>query len=464
MSVQSNATTCSTIQANYQVAEFREQTQGAQMQPNWEGCASTGAYCLLDPTNATASQENAATSSCEQGSVSPYFLAVRTPLDVQRALAFSESHGVPLSIKSSGHDYKGHSISKGSLGLWSGAGLGDVYAFADKYNVTAIGGYVSTVSMSGGWVQIQFRLVTPDGIYRVANKCQNSDLFWALRGGGGGTFGVVFDATHTVELATPIQVYTPTSINTTLEFYDIVINNTAQWKSEGWGGHVSGPGLIYVNPLISLQEAQDSMDQVGTWAAAHNGSCDISTVANWQAFNLKYLVDAQAPVGRALIGASALLPTSAFTTAEGRKKVLDLMTTNLIDYGIMSYVPVVGSPAALNTGATAVNPAWYSTVWELTASDIMPFGASISEVKELYIEAHHRANAIQAAFPGSGVYFNEGEVYQTNHTTAFWGDNYPRLLEVKTKYDPSHLLDVWQGVGWKGAQDPLYECYFDDIQ
>ena len=40
----------------------------------------------------------------------------------------------------------------------------------------------------------QFRVVTPDGVLRVANACQNTDLFWALRGGGGGTFGVVMEA------------------------------------------------------------------------------------------------------------------------------------------------------------------------------------------------------------------------------------------------------------------------------
>jgi hypothetical protein len=41
---------------------------------------------------------------------------------------------------------------------------------------------------------------------RTANACQNTDLFWALRGGGGGTFGVVIKSTHLVEQRIPIQV------------------------------------------------------------------------------------------------------------------------------------------------------------------------------------------------------------------------------------------------------------------
>ena len=33
--------------------------------------------------------------------------------------------------------------------------------------------------------------MTADGKVRIANACTNPDLFWALKGGGGGTFGVV---------------------------------------------------------------------------------------------------------------------------------------------------------------------------------------------------------------------------------------------------------------------------------
>ena len=44
-------------------------------------------------------------------------------------------------------------------------------------------------------VQLEIKVVVPAGQYLTANDCQNSDLFFALRGGGGGTFGVVMEAT-----------------------------------------------------------------------------------------------------------------------------------------------------------------------------------------------------------------------------------------------------------------------------
>ena len=57
---------------------------------------------------------------------------------------------------------------------------------------------------------MQFEIVTPDGQLRIANECSNSDLFFALRGGGGGTFGVVINITLKAlpKLSTLVLVFT----------------------------------------------------------------------------------------------------------------------------------------------------------------------------------------------------------------------------------------------------------------
>src|SRR5262249_23643277 len=75
------------------------------------------------------------------------------------------------------------------------------------------GGGCTTVGAAGGFLQgggfgswskkygiaaaslLEAEVVTADGQLRVANACQHPDLFWALRGGGGGTFGVVTQVT-----------------------------------------------------------------------------------------------------------------------------------------------------------------------------------------------------------------------------------------------------------------------------
>lgn len=52
--------------------------------------------------------------------------------------------------------------------------------------------------------QLQYKVITTDGVPRTVNACQNSDLFFALRGGGGGTFAIIMEATS---MATPAESY-----------------------------------------------------------------------------------------------------------------------------------------------------------------------------------------------------------------------------------------------------------------
>lgn len=61
---------------------------------------------------------------------------------------------------------------------------------------------------------LEFKVVTADGELKVANKVINQDLFWALRGGGGSTFGVVVEATVKAYPDIPITV-TSFAINST---------------------------------------------------------------------------------------------------------------------------------------------------------------------------------------------------------------------------------------------------------
>ena len=85
----------------------------------------------------------------------------------------------------------------------------DVYDQMTPLNVVVVGGSAKSVGAAGGYVQggghsllspkyglavdnvLEVDVVIADGTLLTANKCSNSDIFWALRGGGAGTFGVV---------------------------------------------------------------------------------------------------------------------------------------------------------------------------------------------------------------------------------------------------------------------------------
>ncbi|KAF9045931.1 FAD-binding domain-containing protein [Hymenopellis radicata] len=482
-----NETACATVQSGYTRPAFRSPRFSAFMQPQWETCQSQEEKCLLDasnPNNSVAWTD----INCQQGSVPQFY-------DVQKAFKFSANTGVPLSIKNSGHDYKGRSSLKGSLGLWActlsysdafvpeggnvtyeraitmGAGVTfeSLYTFADENNATIIGGYHQSVGPSGGWVMggghsilspctdlLQFKIVTPDGVYRTANAFQNSDLFWALRGGGGSTFGVVLESTTLAEPAMKLQEL----LRTAPEFLKLIVDHTYKWGTEGWGGHMNPSGIINVTPLLTLEEATESVQPIANYALSHNGTIVVEELPSWQAFFSKYVLVAEAGVGAENVLVSRLIPSDLFTTEEGKAQVTEVLVNMVQQYGVNPYI-VAGPPFLYNetANATSVTPAWRNSLWQIGGHSSWSFNSTIPEIKEQYEIASNITQMMRDIAPDSGAYFNEGDVYETNHEVSFWGPNYPALLEIKKKYDPHSLLDCWQCVGWKGPDDERYSCW-----
>ncbi|KAJ7270281.1 hypothetical protein C8J57DRAFT_306342 [Mycena rebaudengoi] len=498
---------CAQIQANYTSPTFRLASFSASMNVEYETCMSTHSQCLLDTTNPRSPLATEG-KSCEQGEISPYYIDVKTVGDIQAAYDFSLRTKVPLSIKNTGHDYMGRSRRRDSLALWThhlqsmsyhpqfvpelcsgshraitvGAGITfeQVYKFADDHNAMFVGGYAQSVGASGGWMMggghsvlspafglgvdrvLQIKIVTPDGKLRTANACQHPDLFWALRGGGGGTFGVVVESTHLVEQRIPIQVinmtFIPSSTNLE-EYFEILVNNSLQWGERGWGGHVNRqpPGIIHVNPLISLDEAKADMARISAFALANNGTVVVETLPSWFEFFDRFIIQVQAAVGNSLVIGSRLIPKANFQTPEKRAQLVAHLLRQNAAFG-MPYIPV-GPPVAFKhePGTTSISPAWRDTVWQLATGVSWSYNATAEVIRQTLNITHAFVDELRVIAPNSGAYINEAELYETDHEVAYWGPNYPRLLAVKRKYDPHGLLDCWKCVGWKGPS--AFPCY-----
>ncbi|KAM5541133.1 hypothetical protein V8D89_005062 [Ganoderma adspersum] len=397
--------------------------------------------------------------------------------------------------------------------ITTGAGVlaQDVYKFADGVNRTIIGGYHQTVGFSGGYFlggghsilspvyglavdrvvrpthkfamrraliqpinpsllrtmhnQVQVKVVTPDGVFRTANECQNQDLFFALRGGGGSAFGVVIEASHRTEPKLAIQAavfrFTPTGTDLA-DWYGLTVDNAFQWVNEGWGGHITGPTLIYVTPLLNTTAARTSMQPAIDFVAARNGTAIVEELPSWFAFFEKYVLIAEAAVGAEHAMGSRLIPGRIFTNASTRAELRALIA-DVLPFSspyIIAGTPWLYEPAPGAAGVTAVTPAWRDAVWHLSVSVGFQFNETLAERAAGYRAASAHIQRFRDLAPESGSYFNEGDVYEPDHEVSYWGaENYERLLEVKRKYDPNHLLDCWRCVGWKGEEDRLYQCH-----
>lgn len=143
--------------------------------------------------------------------------------DIKRCLQIANKTGIPVAVKSGGHCFAGYSTTdsngfvislknmnhvqvKGNMAtVQAGACWGDVYSALDDTSYVAVGGCVPAVGiggyiLGGGYSMLSrghgglacdkamsFTMVTADGSRLVnATAEENQDLFWALKGGGGG--------------------------------------------------------------------------------------------------------------------------------------------------------------------------------------------------------------------------------------------------------------------------------------
>lgn len=494
---------CTAIQANYSNPWLRTNAPNGYMNNQAEMWASDPSdQCLLDDSS-PADPLAYTNATCRQGNIPSHYLEVQSPRDVIEAFRFSKNSGKQLVIKNSGHDYLTRSSGRDSLSLWTrnlrstqynpnfvprgcnnahrynaitvGAGVNfdEAYAFAQQHNVTILGGYSSTVGVSGGWVQngghsilspvyglgvdrvLEFKVVTPDGVYRTVNECKNPDLFWALRGGGGGTFGVVLESTHRVEPAVRFvaaSIKFPSTPTNMLPFMDIVVNNTLKWAQEGWGGHITGNTLVNVSPLLSVDQARASLADVIAYAKANGGSATIEEFTSWYPFYEKYVTTSSVAVGVTRFPGSRLIPRSVFETIEGRADLMAFFAL-IQSKGQTPYIPVVG-PVLYNytEGSTSASPAWREAVWELGSGASWVWNSTLP-TRELKIASIQNMTAvIEGITPGSGAYSNEANPFTINWREAWWGDNYDTLVSIKNKYDPDSLLSCWKCIGWEESQ------------
>jgi FAD/FMN-containing dehydrogenase len=146
--------------------------------------------------------------------------------DVATAVEFAREHGLLLTIKGGGHNIAGTSIAEGGLTMdmsrmrdvtvdpdaklahvGPGCLLKDVDRATQEHGLATTLGFVSETGVAGltlgggfgylarrfGWAVdnlVEVEIITADSEIRNANRDENADLFWALRGGGG-NFGVV---------------------------------------------------------------------------------------------------------------------------------------------------------------------------------------------------------------------------------------------------------------------------------
>jgi FAD/FMN-containing dehydrogenase len=477
---------------------------------------------------------------------SVYAVAARHSADVVAAVNFAHENRLRLVVKGGGHSYQGTSNAADSLLLWTrrmtdvrlhdgfvaegcegtpptravSVGAGALWSHVYDAVTTQAGGYVQgggcmTVGVaglvqSGGFGSfskafgtaagnlLEAEVVTADGAVRIANARMNPDLFWALKGGGGGAFGVVTRLTLRVH-ALPetfgavnltIRAATPEAFR---RLIGMAVGFCAgQLVNPHWGEQLRfrGDDTMAVSMVFqgltrgeALAVWQPFLDAVGALPELHVDFAPFKIVSTsarefWAPTLVKRMLGFvasddrpgapkgnlfwpgdQGQAGQVLHGyGSTWLPATLL--APDRQAALgDAIFAATRHWGVALHLNkgLAGAPpeAIARARDTATNPAVLDAFALLiTGAEEAPAYPGMAGHEPNAAKARRDAAAIGRAMaemrrvaPEGGAYVSESDYFQTDWQRAFWGDRYARLLAVKEQLDPGGLFFAHHGVG-----------------
>ncbi|CAF0756108.1 unnamed protein product [Didymodactylos carnosus] len=494
---------CNSTRAQWRNAQWRSNQVGAMQNPNWE-------------TNGNLSCTITYQQQCHQGSVPVYGVNATSILHVQESVKFARKYNLRLVVKTTGHDYIGRSTAAGSFLLWlhymknislnfnftltncsnvssvamtAGAGIqwSEAYAFLNSYNLVMIGGAAGSVGAAGGFVQggghgplarlhglsadnvLQFEVVTADGQVRIANQCENKDLFWALRGGGGGTFGILISATYRT-FASPTITFGFYSVNSENEtMYNNFITDFIRYHTTldalGWAGYFymtdTNIEIAYFLPNGNVSSANTTFTQLLSKHTEMNITENIVPFTSFYEF-FHYIIEPANPTGSNVLLGSRLIPellihnnpdqvAQTLINIKGRMAMKSVLIGHLVAGGQVAN-------GNINDQNTSVNPAWRNALFHIVYARIWDDISSMDEQKRVANDVTGRVEAMRQLTPNSGCYLNEADPNEPNWQDAYFGSNYARLKMIKDEIDPSGLFTCKNCVGSEEWLTPDLNC------
>ncbi|KAF9345397.1 hypothetical protein BGX34_004804, partial [Mortierella sp. NVP85] len=313
-----------------------------------------------------------------------------------------------------------------------------------------------------------YKVVTADGELKIANAFQNKDLFWALRGGGGATFGVVVEAvykTHPPPKAVSFAAYRLLfdATKTRQQVLSSFLSHQPQWSDAGWSGYAfiqsTFMSIFYFQPDSDLHTANasftpflKSLESIGN--VQINGTIR-NAPSFWESFQAWMPPPNSPNAGTPVALGSRLIPRRNFESmkdvgelTEGFVRVQDALQSYSNPYaGMITHLVAGGQVSKGNRAETSVNPAWRNALIHVVATTQWALDTPETVRKSIARKLTAAIQHLRDLSPGSGAYFNEADPNEPDWQHSFFGVNYPRLNSIKHKVDPSGVFTCHKCVG-----------------
>lgn len=478
-----------------------------------------------------------------QPALSAYAVAAHSTADVVAAVNFARRHNLRVAVKGGGHSYQGTSNAPDSLLIWlhpmraitmhdaftpQGGGeaapavsveAGALWMHA--YDVVSVqngryvqGGGCTTVGVaghvsSGGYGSfskgfgtaagnlLEAEVVTADGRALVCNARRNSDLYWALKGGGGGSFGVITRVTlRTFDLPEKFGWASGKIKANSDDAYKRLIAQFMAFYAEHlfnphWGEQIhlnprNELELSLVSQGLSAADSQALFAPFLAWVAASPDDYAITDEISIGAADARRWWDADyhrthgdsmrfdprpdAPAHNAwwqgdgdqvsmfLHAYDSIWLPQSLLGADQQGKLVDALynASRAYSLGLHFNKGMGGGEAGARARAadTATNPGAVDAfaLVIIATGGPPPYlhipGFEADPAKQQADKAAiARASAAIRVAGDDGSYVSESDYFNAEWQTAFWGANYPRLRSIKRRYDPDGMFIVHHGVG-----------------
>ncbi|KAF2272840.1 FAD/FMN-containing isoamyl alcohol oxidase-like protein MreA [Westerdykella ornata] len=474
---------------------------------------------LFQGRTCMARNDTTPADKCSIGGYPAYAVNVTNVAQIQLAVNFARATNIRLVVKNTGHDYLGKSTGAGSLSIWThnlkkieylpnyksksytgkafkvGAGVTvqEIYVAAEAQNTTVQGGICESVGFAGGYLQggghnplsglygmaadsvLAFQVVLASGQFVTASETSYPDLFWALRGGGPGTYGIVTSVIVKAHPNTDATLSTFVLGNSTDGKQIVSRENFFKGVRKYWELFPTYTDAgTYSFFFIFNRDGQLTLDMKAFFAPGYTKEAFQNLTSSWmqtiQELGIPFQVPQKTnyypsffpaywdawgksafPLGTATsLPGNRLIPKSHWTDPKKLETTWQTLRTHVESgrhFGVYHQ-----SPGNKQNVDNSVSSAWRAAqAFFITASPTFLPNATAAEVRAANDNLHKVIldpwRKITPASEGGGSYLNEAAVDEPNWKEDFYGEQYPRLAQIKKKYDPTGLFYVTTGVG-----------------
>lgn len=377
--------------------------------------------------------------------------------------------------------YTGHSITVGAgvIGY-------ELVEAANAQGLAAVSGECATVGLAGGFTQggghgilatqfglaadqtLAFEVVTAEGKLVTASATENADLYWALSGGGGGTYGIVTSLT--------VKAYESKTVggaamqllasSTTPENYVAIQKKflellPAMIDAGAMVVFLIGAPYMVIKPLTVWDSTEAKAREILAPFSDYLVSLNITPPIAYSELSyrdhfatyLGPLPQGSFEVNRYQFG-GRLIPRSV---VENNTAELAAVLNELANDGILLAGSSANYAKRADTPDNAVLPAWRTAITQLQLITNWNSTSPWTDMEAAQVRMTEEfMPKIEAVTPGSGSYMNEADFRQPDWQSTFYGANYAKLAQIKKKYDPSDLFWNIKSVGseaWSVAAD-----------